>query len=79
MIWKWAWPDINPLNAELNPICHPLTLLGAHHIFYVCGLGVNVVSTFAYSKRRNLVYNNQCSDRHSNQEPAKCNYRALYR
>jgi hypothetical protein len=26
---------INPLNAELNPICHLLALLGAHHIFHV--------------------------------------------
>jgi hypothetical protein len=26
---------INPLNAELNPICHLLTLLGAHHILHV--------------------------------------------
>jgi hypothetical protein len=25
----------NPLNAELNPICHLLALLGAHHILYV--------------------------------------------
>jgi hypothetical protein len=23
---------LNPLNAELNPICHLLALLGAHHI-----------------------------------------------
>jgi len=23
---------INPLNAGLNPICHLLTLFGAHHI-----------------------------------------------
>ena len=28
------------LNAELNPICHLLTLLGAHHIFHVSGLRV---------------------------------------
>ena len=27
--------DINPLNAELNPICHLLALLGARHIFHV--------------------------------------------
>jgi len=27
----------NPLNAELNPICHLLALL-AHHIFHVNGL-----------------------------------------
>jgi len=27
--------DLNPLNAELNPICHLLALLGAHHILHV--------------------------------------------
>ena len=32
---------INPLNAELNPNCHLLALLGAHHIFHVSGLRVN--------------------------------------
>jgi hypothetical protein len=26
---------INPSNAELNPICHLLALLGAHHILHV--------------------------------------------
>ena len=26
---------INPLNAELNPICHLLALVGAHHILHV--------------------------------------------
>jgi hypothetical protein len=26
---------INPLNAELNSICHLLALLGANHIFHV--------------------------------------------
>ena len=34
---------INPLNAELNPICNLLALLGAHHIFHVSGLRVNHV------------------------------------
>jgi len=33
--------DLNPLNAELNPICHLLALLGAHHIFHVNRLRVN--------------------------------------
>jgi len=33
----------NPLNAELNPICHLLALLGAHLIFHVSGLRVNVL------------------------------------
>ena len=32
---------LNPLNAELNPICHLLALLGAHHIFHVSGIRVN--------------------------------------
>ena len=30
----------NPLNAELNPICHLLALLGPHLIFHVSGLRV---------------------------------------
>jgi hypothetical protein len=34
---------LNPLNTELNPICHLLALLG-HHIFHVSGLRVNVGS-----------------------------------
>jgi hypothetical protein len=32
--------SINPLNAELNPICHLLALLGAHHILHVSGIRV---------------------------------------
>ena len=31
----------NPSNATLNPICHLLALLGAHHILHVSGLMVN--------------------------------------
>jgi len=31
----------NPLNAKLNPICHLLALLGAHHILHVSGVSVN--------------------------------------
>jgi len=30
---------INPLNAELNPICHLLALLGAHHILHISRQG----------------------------------------
>ena len=33
----------NPLNAELNPICHLLALLGAHHILHVSRIRVNVL------------------------------------
>jgi len=35
----------NPLNAELNPICHLLALLGAHNIFHVSRIRVNEVVT----------------------------------
>jgi hypothetical protein len=31
---------INPLNAEINPTCHLLALLEAHHIFHVGGVKV---------------------------------------
>ena len=38
---QWQnWQLFNPLNAELNPICHLVALLGAHHIFRVSGLRV---------------------------------------
>ena len=39
----------NPLNADLNPICHLLALLGAHLIFHVSGLRVNVFKQHAFS------------------------------
>jgi hypothetical protein len=31
---------LNPLNTELNPIYHMLTLL-THHIFHVSRIGIN--------------------------------------
>jgi len=31
---------INPLNADINPICHPLALLRAHHILHVSRIRV---------------------------------------
>jgi len=37
-----AQPDVlNPLNAELNPICYLLALLGAHHILNISRIRVN--------------------------------------
>jgi len=35
---------LNPLNAKLNPICHLLALLGAHHIFHVNRIRVKLCS-----------------------------------
>jgi len=34
-------PVLNPLNSELNPICHFLALLEAHHILHVSRIRVN--------------------------------------
>jgi len=33
---------INPLKAKLNPICHLLALLGAHHILHVSRVRVKL-------------------------------------
>jgi hypothetical protein len=33
--------NVNPLNAQLNPTCHLLALLGAHHILHDSRIGVN--------------------------------------
>jgi hypothetical protein len=30
----------NPLNVDLNPICHLLALIGAHHILHVSRIRV---------------------------------------
>jgi hypothetical protein len=37
--------SINPLNAELNPICHLLALLGAHSILHVSRIRVNSIKS----------------------------------
>ena len=36
-------PFLNPLNAELNPICHLLALLGAHPILHISRIRVKVI------------------------------------
>jgi len=36
----------NPLNAELNPICHLLALLGNHHISHVSEFRVNILKDY---------------------------------
>ena len=38
---------LNPLNAELNPICHLLAIL-AHHILHIGRVRVNVVTHLSY-------------------------------
>ena len=42
--------SFNTLNAQLNPVCHLLALLGAHHILHVSRIKVNALHS--YSGRR---------------------------
>ena len=36
--------EINPLNAELNRICHLLALFRAHHILHVSRIRANFIA-----------------------------------
>ena len=47
-------PYFNPLNAELNPICQLLALLGAHPILHVSRIRVNMSNLF--TKIYNMLY-----------------------
>jgi hypothetical protein len=48
--------NINPLNAELNPICYLLALLGAHHFLHVSRIRVNKYTwTSPDGKTRNNI------------------------
>jgi len=49
---------INPLNAELNPICHLLALLGTHHILHI---GRIRVKEFGISVTTRIVVDKACS------------------
>jgi len=40
MGFNWGFKG---LNAELNPICHLLALLGAHHILHVIRIRVKLM------------------------------------
>ena len=46
----------NPLNAELNPICHLLALLGGANIVVVSRLRVNSLETILLLKRNWLAW-----------------------
>jgi hypothetical protein len=50
-------PTLNPLNAELNPICYLLALLGAHHFLHVSRIRVNMAITTTSVKFLNIAYN----------------------
>jgi hypothetical protein len=45
---RLKWRDnikiyINPINAELNPICYLLALVGGHHILHVSRVRVKEI------------------------------------
>jgi len=44
--------NINPLNAELNPIGHLLALLGARHILHVSRIMVKFVNVAVISETK---------------------------
>jgi len=47
----------DPLNTELNPICHLLALLGAHPIFHVSRIRVNWMSRVCWERRQLMYWN----------------------
>jgi len=46
---------INPLNAELNPICYLLALLGAHHFLHISRIRVKLLLTI-WAKHASLIW-----------------------
>jgi hypothetical protein len=46
--------DLNPLNAELNPICYLLALLGAHHFLNVSMIMVKERKGYSHLKEKAL-------------------------
>ena len=47
-LYRLSYRALNPLNAELNPICHLLALLGARHILHVSRIRVKLDSEILY-------------------------------
>jgi hypothetical protein len=62
MVQESKRQPINPLNAKLNPICHLLALLGAHHILHVSGLRVQPSNQTANRSNRSAVYQGSSQD-----------------
>jgi len=53
---------INPLNAELNPICHLLALLGVHHFLHVSRIRVNHMLTLMDSNLQCECKPSECGE-----------------
>ena len=67
---------INPLNAGLNPICHLLALLGAHHILHVSRIRVNY-KVLGYNIPSLCFFCTVHCDIITQHKPTKCTYSKL--
>jgi hypothetical protein len=56
---------VNPLNTELNPICHILALLGAHPILDISGSGETAGSVFRVDGRDFSFSSQKCLHLHA--------------
>jgi len=55
--WQMGFNSaFDPLNAELNPICHLLALLGAHHIPHVSRIRVKRTFTWPWETQQSAVW-----------------------
>jgi len=54
----------NPLNAEVNPICHLLALLGDHRILHVSRIRVNTWRYFCRVPEHIFIPQKTCIYRH---------------
>jgi hypothetical protein len=78
IIFRWDCNikmDLNPLNADLNPIRHLLALLGAHHILHVSRIRVKEVGWWGMD-RIDSAQDGQVSGscEHSNELPGSIQY-----
>ena len=55
--------SFSPLNAQLNPICHLLALLGAHNILHVSRIRVKDEATSGSD--RQLTQLHRCENPHT--------------
>ena len=73
-MWLWDFctsinfmrRPINPLNAELNPVCHLLTLTEAHHIIHISRIRVKqgTAINLKCSNARQLILYGRCTVNH---------------
>jgi hypothetical protein len=68
---------VNTLNTEMNPTCHLLALLEAHHILHISRIRVNGVYFFSglrYILTTVHVNGSECAVILTESSAARCNY-----